>query len=319
MSLKVVFMGTPEFAVPALERVHAGGHNILAVYTQPPRPAGRGRKLRPSPVHRLADRLGLPVHSPRTLKDEGEQARFTALGGDAAVVVAYGLILPPAILAAPRLGAFNLHASLLPRWRGAAPIQRAIMAGDKESGACVMRMDEGLDTGPVCACLKQPIGPAMTAGELHDILAQRGAGLLAEALDRLARQRDLACEPQDDGAATYAAKIDKAETAIDFTRPARQVANHIHGLSPWPGAWFTLPTGDGPVRIKVLRCRPAEARGRPGEVVDDNLTIACADGAVRLLQVQRQGRAAMDAQTFLRGFAVPRGTCVAGEVRPGQS
>jgi methionyl-tRNA formyltransferase len=264
MSLKIVFMGTPEFSVPALEAIAAAGHDIVAVYSQPPRPAGRGMSERPSPVHAKALALGVPVHTPRTLRAPEEHTRFAGLGADAAVVIAYGLILPPAILAAPRLGCLNVHASALPRWRGAAPIQRAIMAGDTETAVMVMRMEEGLDTGPVGASRTVPILPGMTAGELHDLLSERGAGLIVEALAQL-EAGTLAFVPQPGEGVTYAAKIAKAESRIDFTRPAAEVHNQIRGLSPFPGAWFEAPTAaGGRERIKVLRAAVIEGRGAPG-------------------------------------------------------
>ena len=314
MSLKIVFMGTPDFSVPALEAIHAAGHEIAAVYSQPPRPAGRGMAERPSPVHAKAAALGLPVRTPRSLKSAEEQTLFADLRADAAVVIAYGLILPPAVLAAPRLGCFNVHASLLPRWRGAAPIQRAIMAGDTETAVVVMQMEEGLDTGPVGLTRKVPISPDMTAGELHDILARRGADLITAALAELERGTFVAV-PQPDEGVTYAAKIDKAEGRIDFARPAAEVHNLVRGLSPFPGAWFEAAPAGGPrERIKVLRTALAEGRGRPGEVLDDKLTIACGEGAVRLAEVQRAGKRAMTAEELLRGFTIPRGTRI-GEGR----
>lgn len=311
MPLKLVFMGTPEFSVPALDAIVAAGHEVLAVYSQPPRPAGRGMAERPSPVHARAAALGLEVRTPPTLRSAEEQARFAALGADAAVVIAYGLILPPAVLAAPRLGCFNVHASALPRWRGAAPIQRAIMAGDAETAVMVMRMEAGLDTGPVGLAETVPIGPDTTAGELHDALAGGGAALVVQALAALERGTFVA-RPQADEGVTYAAKIDKGEARIDFARPAAEVHNLVRGLSPFPGAWFeAAPAGGGaPERIKVLRTELAEARGRPGEVLDDRLMIACGTGAVRLLEVQRAGKRAMSAGELLRGFALPPGTVI---------
>ncbi len=308
MPLRIVFMGSPDFAVPTLKALAAAGHEIVAVYTQPPRPAGRGKKPRPTPVQALAEEMGVPVFTPRTLKDEAEQARFAALNADAGVVVAYGLILPRAILEAPRHGCYNLHASLLPRWRGAAPIQRAIMAGDEVTGVCVMRMDEGLDTGDVCACAEVPITPEMTAGELHDILAEKGARLMAEAMDRLDREGRLHCRPQPAEGATYAPKIDKAEAAIDFAQPAAAVRAQIHGLSPWPGAWFTLPWKGETLRVRILRAEVTEGKGAPGEVLDADLTIACGEGAIRPLMLQRAGKAPLDREAFLRGTPVPPGT-----------
>lgn len=308
MSLKIVFMGTPDFSVPALEAIHAAGHDVLAVYSQPPRPAGRGMAERPSPVHAKAAALGIPVRTPRALRDADQQTLFADLRADAAVVIAYGLILPMPILAAPRLGCFNVHASALPRWRGAAPIQRAIMAGDTETAVMVMRMEEGLDTGPVGMTKRVPIGPDMTAGELHDVLASRGAELIVRALAAL-ENGTFVPVPQPDEGVTYAAKIDKKEAEIDFARPAAEVHNHIRGLSPFPGAWFeTAPPGGKPERIKVLRSTLGDGRGQPGEVLDDRLTIACGEGAVRLAEIQRAGKRAMTAEEFLRGFTLPRGT-----------
>lgn len=308
MPLKIVFMGTPDFSVPALEAIHNAGHEILAVYSQPPRPAGRGMAERPSPVHARAAALGLPVRTPRSLKDPEQQTLFADLGADAAVVIAYGLILPPAILAAPRLGCFNVHASALPRWRGAAPIQRAVMAGDTETAVMVMRMEEGLDTGPVGLTKRVPIGADTTAGELHDILARRGAELIVAALAEL-EHGTFVPVPQPAEGVTYAAKIDKAEAEIDFTRPAFEVHNHIRGLSPFPGAWFEAAVPGGrPERIKVLRSTRAEGGGEPGTVLDDRLTVACGTGAVRLVEVQRAGKRAMGAGEFLRGFSMPPGT-----------
>ncbi len=308
MSLKIVFMGTPDFSVPALEAIHAAGHDVLAVYSQPPRPAGRGMAERPSPVQAKAAALGIPVRTPRALRDADQQTLFADLRADAAVVIAYGLILPMPILAAPRLGCFNVHASALPRWRGAAPIQRAIMAGDTETAVMVMRMEEGLDTGPVGMTKRVPIGPDMTAGELHDVLASRGAELIVRALAAL-ENGTFVPVPQPDEGVTYAAKIDKKEAEIDFARPAAEVHNHIRGLSPCPGAWFeTAPPGGKPERIKVLRSTLGDGRGQPGEVLDDRLTIACGEGAVRLVEIQRAGKRAMTSEEFLRGVTLPRGT-----------
>jgi methionyl-tRNA formyltransferase len=306
--LRVVFMGTPDFAVPSLAAIAAAGHEIAAVYTQPPRPAGRGMDARKSPVHRFAEGAGLRVETPRTLKTPGEQRTIAETNADVAVVVAYGLILPKAVLEAPRAGCLNLHASALPRWRGAAPIQRAIMAGDTWTAATVMRMDEGLDTGPVC--LEEPvdIGPDMTAGELHDVLAERGAGLMLRALSAI-EHGTLTCTPQAAEGVTYAAKIDKAETAIDLSRPAPEVHNRVRGLSPVPGAWLELPGAAGrKERIRVLRTALAEGSGPPGTVLDDALTIACGTAAVRLVEVQRAGKRPMSAADFLRGYQVVPGT-----------
>ncbi len=307
MPLKIVFMGTPEFSVPALEAIVAAGHEVVAVYSQPPRPAGRGMAERPSPVHAKAATLGISVRTPKSLKSPEEQALFASLGADAAVVIAYGLLLPKAILEAPRLGCFNVHASELPRWRGAAPIQRAIMAGDKRTAVMVMRMEEGLDTGPVALTDLVPIGPDVTAGELHDTLSSRGAPLIVDALAKL-EAGTLATTPQAVSGVTYAAKIDKKEARIDFTKPAEDVHNHIRGLSPFPGAWFeATPPGGQTERIKVLRTSLADGQGKPGEALDDRLAIACGSGAIRLIEVQRAGKRAMSGEEFLRGFAVPRG------------
>jgi methionyl-tRNA formyltransferase len=282
-----------------LQALLAAGHEVLCVYSQPPRPAGRGKALRLSPVHELAAAQALMVRTPASLKDPDEQAEFAALGADAAVVVAYGLLLPKAILNAPRMGCFNIHASLLPRWRGAAPIQRAIMAGDALTGISIMRMEEGLDTGPVCARREAAITPSTTAGELHDELARLGARLM---LDVLARPK-LEFIPQATEGVTYARKIDKAEAAIDWSRSAAELRNHIHGLSPFPGAWC-MHQG---TRIKVLRCEAVQGDGAPGTVLDAQLTIACGSGALRLLELQREGKGPMDAATFVRGFALAAG------------
>lgn len=306
--MRIVFMGSPDFAIPTLEALHGAGHEIVAVYSQPPRPAGRGKKPRRTPVHALAEKLGIPVFTPRSLKSPQEQERFAALNADAAVVVAYGLILPPAVLDAPRHGCFNLHASLLPRWRGAAPIHRAVMAADERTGVCVMRMDAGLDTGNVCACEEVEIAPEITTGELHDILAARGARLMARSMERLEREGRLDCRPQPQDGVTYADKISKDEARIDFGRPARQVLAQIHGLSPWPGAWVELPGRGGPLRLKILKAEMVEGAGMPGEVLDGDLTVACAEGAVRPLVVQRAGKAPMERAAFLRGTPVPPGT-----------
>jgi len=298
--MRVVFMGTPEFSVPTLTEIVAAGHEVLAVYTRAPKPAGRGQAERKSPVHEAAENFGIPVFTPRSLKGEAEQAQFASLGAEVAVVVAYGLLLPGLILDAPEHGCLNLHGSLLPRWRGAAPIQRAILAGDRETGLVVMRMDEGLDTGAMGPTEIVAIGPDMTAGELHDRMMRLGADLMGRALAALERG-SLDFTPQPEDGATYAAKIDKAEARIDFSRPAGEVHNLIRGLSPFPGAWFTLDLGGKPVRIKALRASLAEGDGAPGTLLGADLTIACGGGAVRLTQVQREGKGAMDAATFLRG------------------
>ncbi len=302
-------MGTPDFAVPTLAALIDAGHDIAAVYSQPPRPAGRGMADRLSPVHHFALTRNLAVHTPLSLKSEEEQKIFAGHKADAAVVIAYGLLLPKAILDAPRKGCFNVHASLLPRWRGAAPIQRAIMAGDPETGVTIMRMAEGLDTGPMCLVGRGPILPTTTAGGLHDSLMHLGAGLMVDALKKLKRG-DLACRSQPDDGVTYARKIDKAESEIDFTKPAIEVRNHIHGLSPFPGAWFLLDQEGRTFRIKVHLCEVAGGRGEPGEVIDDKLTIACGEGAIRLTSLQREGKSAMGVEEFLRGFSVPKGVVV---------
>ena len=302
-------MGTPDFAVPTLEGILAAGHEVAAVYTQPPRPAGRGMAERKSPVHRLAEQHGLPVLVPARLKGKAEASTFAAHRADVGVVVAYGLILPVPVLTAPRGGCLNLHASALPRWRGAAPIQRAIMAGDAETAATVMRMEAGLDTGPICRVQHVPIRLDTTAGELHDTLAETGAALMVQALDEL-KQGNLSCTPQPADGVTYATKIDKGETRIDFSKPAREVHNRVRGLSPTPGAWFEAAYEGRPERIKLLRTQlvahPPSAP--PGTVLDDALTMACADGAVRVLEVQRSGRRPMAAVEFLRGFPLAPGT-----------
>ncbi len=303
-------MGTPDFAVPALAEIVGVGHDVAAVYTQPPRPAGRGMQERPSPVEQFARAHGLDVLTPVSLKDLDVQSVFAAHEADVAVVVAYGLILPAAVLDAPGLGCFNLHASLLPRWRGAAPIQRAIMAGDAETGVAVMRMAQGLDTGPVCLSERVAISANTTAGELHDTLATVGASLMARALSALSRDA-LGCTDQPADGVTYAAKIDKAEARIDWSLPAQSVHDHIRGLSPHPGAWFGHGAGKARARVKVLRCERAQGSGAPGTVRDDRLTIACGEGAVRLIQVQRAGKAAMSAADFLHGNDVPAGTVMA--------
>jgi len=306
MPLRLIFMGTPDFAVPTLIELAARGHDIAAVYTRAPKPAGRGMELQVTPVEREARRLALPVYTPKSLKDKAAQAGFGAHNADAAVVVAYGLILPKPILDAPRLGCFNVHASLLPRWRGAAPINRAVMAGDAETGVTIMKMDEGLDTGAMAMAERTTIGPDMTAGELHDALARLGAGLMARALATLERG-SLALTPQPTQDVSYATKIDKNETRIDWSRPWKQVHDHIRGLSPFPGAWCEI----GGVRVKVLRSTKGEGQIPPnaalGSVLDNKLTIACGEGAVRLVELQRAGRQAMGAEEFLRGTKVAVG------------
>lgn len=307
MALRIVFMGTPAFSVPVLNAVIDAGHNIVAVYAQPPRPAGRGMADTKSPVHLRADDLAIPVITPVNFKDEADRANFQALKADAAVVVAYGLILPEAILSSPPLGCFNVHASKLPRWRGAAPIQRAIMAGDADTAVNVMKMERGLDTGPVCLGRDIAIPPEMTAGILHDTLSVTGAELMAEALSRL-EAGTLQCKQQAQDGVTYAAKIDKSETRIDFTRPASQVINHIRGLSPAPGAWLEAMTHGKVERIKVLFANEVEAKDTPGTVLDDHLTIACGTNAIRLTHVQRAGKKPTSAEEFQRGFHLAPGT-----------
>jgi methionyl-tRNA formyltransferase len=299
MSLDLIFMGTPDFAVPTLRALHEHGHRIVAVYTREAKPAGRGMKLQPTPVEQEAHRLGIRVLTPRTLRKPEAQLEFEAHHAGAAVVVAYGMILPQAILDAPKLGCFNLHASLLPRWRGAAPINRAIMAGDAESGVMVMKMDAGLDTGDIAMAERIAITDKMTAADLHDALAPLGAGLMARAMGAL-EHGDLKLNPQSEVGVTYAAKIDKAEARIDWTKPAHAVLRHIHGLSPFPGAWCEMPI-EGETRVKILRCELTERSGAPGELLDDRLTIACKEGAIRILELQRAGKQPMKASDFLRG------------------
>jgi len=294
--MRVIFMGTPEFSVPVLEAV-AGAHEVVAVYCQPPRPAGRGKQDRPSPVQVRAEALGLTVRHPASLRGAEAQAEFAALGADVAVVVAYGLILPQAVLDAPKQGCLNIHASLLPRWRGAAPIHRAILAGDRETGICIMRMEPGLDTGPVLLREATPIGAEETTADLHDRLSDMGARLILEALARLT---ELAPEPQPVAGVTYAAKIDKAEARIDWTRPAVEVDRQIRGLSPFPGAWCDM-AGE---RVKLLRSRVAQGHGPPGQVLG-GLRLACGTGAVEITLAQREGKRPMTAEEFLRGFALP--------------
>jgi methionyl-tRNA formyltransferase len=294
-------MGSPEFSVPVLDALVTADHEIAAVYCQPPRPAGRGKKDRPTPVQARAEALGLPVRHPVSLKGLEEQAEFAELNADVAVVVAYGLILPQAVLDAPERGCLNIHASLLPRWRGAAPIHRAIMARDSETGICIMQMDAGLDTGPVLLRDATKIESTDTTGTLHDRLSQMGAALIVQALEQL---DCLTPQTQPENGVTYAAKIDKSEAQIDWFRPATEVDRHIRGLSPFPGAWCEI-NGE---RVKLLASRLADGQGSPGEVLDDALTVACGSGAVALTRLQRAGKGAQDAEVFLRGWPVPRGT-----------
>jgi len=301
MPLRLIFMGTPDFALPTLVEIVGRGHEVVAVYTRAPKPAGRrGLELQPTPIEREARRFGLEVLTPATLRTAEAAEAFRAHGADAAVVVAYGLILPPEILAAVPLGCFNVHASLLPRWRGAAPINRAIMAGDRETGVMVMKMDEGLDTGPIAMAERVPIGSDMTAGELHDVLAPLGADLMVRALGGLERGA-LTLTSQPAEGVTYAPKIDKSETRIDWTRPWHTVHDHCRGLSPFPGTFFEIEGTGASVRVKVLRTTRGEGSGSPGTVLDDHLTIACGEGAVRVVELQRAGAKPMKAEEFLRG------------------
>ncbi len=300
MPLRLIFMGTPDFAVPTLLELVAHGHEIAAVYTRTAKPAGRGMKLQPTPVEHEARRLGIRLETPTTLKTPEAVEKFRAHDAEAAVVVAYGMILPQAILDAPKLGCFNLHASLLPRWRGAAPINRAVMAGDTETGVMVMKMDVGLDTGDVAMAQRTAISDAMTAADLHDVLAPLGADLMVRAMGALERGRLQLTRQSDDGV-TYAGKIEKAEARIDWNKPARAVLRHIHGLSPFPGAWCEMASEGEPARLKILRCELADGSGAAGDVLDDHLTIACQQGAMRILELQRAGKAPMKAADFLRG------------------
>ncbi|MCH4540352.1 methionyl-tRNA formyltransferase [Ochrobactrum sp. A-1] len=304
--MRVVFMGTPEFSVPILTAIIGHGYEVVAVYTQPPRPAGRrGLELTKSPVHEKAEQFGIPVFTPKSLKGAEEQEVFASLEADVAIVVAYGLLLPKAILDAPRLGCYNGHASLLPRWRGAAPIQRAIMAGDAETGMMIMKMDAGLDTGPVAMAEKVAITPDMTAGELHDRLSMIGADLMIRALGALERE-SLALQPQAEEGVTYAAKIDKAEARIDWSKSAQEVHNTIRGLSPFPGAWCEMEINGAVERVKLQRSTLGEGKGEPGTVLDDRLTVACGEGALRLVTLQRSGAKPLPAQEFLRGAQVTK-------------
>lgn len=303
--MRIVFMGTPDFSVPVLEALVDVGHEIVGVYSQPPRPAGRGKRDRPSPVHARAEALGLDVRTPVSLRPAAVQADFAALGAEVAVVVAYGLILPQAVLDTPKLGCLNIHASLLPRWRGAAPIHRAIMAGDAKTGVCIMQMEAGLDTGPVLLRREIDIAPEETTAILHDRLSALGATAIVEALEGL---ETLVAQPQHDEGVTYADKIDKAEARIDWTAPAVEIDRLIRGLSPFPGAWFE----HGSARIKVLGSRLAEGSGGPGQLLDDRLTIACGEGAVQLTRLQRAGKGAQDAAEFQRGAGLAVGSVLEG-------
>ena len=308
MSLRIIFMGTPEFSVPTLRLLVDAGHRVVAVYSQPPRPGGRrGMDLQKSPVHQAAELLGIPVFTPVNFKDPEERKKFRDLDADVAVVVAYGLLLPEGILGGTRGGCLNVHASLLPRWRGAAPIQRAIMAGDEKTGMMVMKMDKGLDTGPVALTREVAIEENMTAGELHDRLMFVGAKAIAEAMVKL-EMGDLPLTPQPADGVLYAAKIDKAETRIDFSRPARDVHNHIRGLAPFPGAWFEAEIGGKPERIKVLASEMGEGTGAAGTVTGEDLTVACGEGAVKLARLQKAGGKPLSAADFLRGTPLPVGT-----------
>jgi len=308
--MRLAFLGTPDFAVAALAALADAGHEIAAVYSQPPAQRGRGQALRPSPVHAYADAHGLMVRTPASMRDPGEIAAFEALGLDAAVVVAFGQILPREVLEAPRLGAFNAHASLLPRWRGAAPIQRAIMAGDRLTGVQVMRMTEGLDEGPVLATAAVRIDAMETAGSLHDRLAEAGAHVLVDTLAKVARGEAIET-PQAEEGVTYAKKIRAKEARLAWDRPALEVDRKIRGLSPFPGAWFLAASEKGPVRVKALLSQVEEGQGAPGAILDDGLLVACGDGAVRILRLQREGKGPQDAATFLRGFPLAPGAMLA--------
>lgn len=307
MTLRIAFMGTPDFAARSLAEIAASGHEIVRVYTQPPRRRGRGQSEQKTPVHQLAEILGIPVETPAGFKDPQVIEQFQALDVDAAAVVAYGQILPQSALDAPQYGCLNLHASLLPRWRGAAPIQRAIMAGDATTGVQIQQMEAGLDTGPILLSELVPIKPDDTAASLHDRLMEAGALMWPRTLSALERG-SLEAVPQTDDGVTYAHKISSEEARIDWSRSAAELANHIRGLSPFPGAWFQLPGDKGPVRVKVLMAMAVEGAGEPGTALDATLTIACGEGAVRLVKLQREGKGAMMAEDFLRGTTVPAGT-----------
>lgn len=299
--MRIIFMGTPDFSVPVLEALVDAGHDVVAVYSQPPRPAGRGKKDRPSPVQSKAEALGLTVRYPVSVRTEGALAEFQALNADIAVVVAYGLILPQSILDAPKKGCLNIHASLLPRWRGAAPIHRAIMAGDEEAGVCIMQMEAGLDTGPVLSRHTVSIGESETTQQLHDRLSDIGATAIVDALAQVDR---LDAQPQPNDGVTYAAKIEKSEAVIDWSKPAIEVDRLVRGLSPFPGAWFEM----NGTRVKVLGSTLVEQSGTAGCVLDDELTVACGEGAIRLTKLQRAGKSAQDAEQFLNGWPLPAGT-----------
>ncbi len=305
--MRVIFMGTPDIAVPTLSEIIGMGHDVVAVYSQPPRPAGRGKNERKTPVHELAEGFGLEVRTPVNFKNEEDITAFEALEADVAVVVAYGLLLPKRILDAPKKGCLNLHASLLPRWRGAAPIQRAIMAGDAQTGIMVMQMDEGLDTGDVGLVEEIQIGPDMTADELHDQMMVLGGDLMRRALSALERD-SLHFEPQPEEGATYAKKINKAEARIDWSKTAIEVHNQIRGLSPFPGAWFEVELNGKPTRVKAIKSSLTDGTGAPGTILDDGLTIATGDGALSLTRVQREGKSVMDVETFIRGTGSLKGT-----------
>lgn len=304
--MRIIFMGTPDFATALLKKIVSHGHDIVAVYTQPPRPAGRGLSEKKSSVQCCAQRLGLVIHTPKNFRSDEEIQTFLSYRADVAIVAAYGLILPPPILAAPRYGCLNLHGSLLPRWRGAAPIQRAIMAGDAESGVMVMKMDAGLDTGPVAAAAPVTISPDMTAGQLHDLLAERGALLMVDSLDLLARG-ELTFTPQYEVGACYAEKINKTEARIDWKQSAEKLKNQIRGLSPFPGAFFQVDFGHGVERVKVLQADVEKTSGPPGHVIDDCGLIACSENALRLKRVQRAGKSELSMQEFLRGQPIKAG------------
>ena len=302
--LRLAFMGTPDFAVPALAALAEAGHEIAAVYSQPPRPSGRGHKTHASPVQGFAEEKGWPVATPRSLKGAEEQQAFSDLDLDAAVVVAYGLLLPEAVLAAPRLGCFNIHASLLPRWRGAAPIQRAILAGDSRSGVTIMKMDTGLDTGPMVLQRSLPVTATTTGESLHDALSELGAAAIVKALGRVVQAPEEALTPQPEEGVTYAAKLNKSEGELDWRQAAAALERRVRAFSPWPGAWFR----QGDLVIKVLRSEVLAGKGAVGTLLDDRLTVACGEGALRLLEVQRPGKRPMTAEAFLRGFELPRGS-----------